>query len=404
MNLYEACLEKFGVITAVMILADFSGFMADFNRANEEELKELIAPLNKDKDTDQIKSFVLEETGVETFGISTIGQAMLTAYAAYANSYVAFKHSFNMLVSGEEYEENQVMAFWGLYADNTDFQHIDFHIMFYDNAFHSIYTIKSSMSLILFEAAHDYPVLEYDTASKAVFQPGNGKKCFPAKAVFAFLGDEVENYAHTHDGIQIDEFESATRRYPIYECLYNQEKICLCPAPVGSAAAVQVLEYLIAGGVTKIISVGSCGVLEDIPENRFLIPVSALRDEGTSYHYLPPSREVEISKAGINAIESALSQKNIPYWEVKTWTTDGFYRETVEMVQYRKEEGCQVVEMECSALAACAKFRKVTWAMLLFSADTLADPHKYQEREWGKTSISIALELALDAVLSVVEE
>ena len=141
---------------------------------------------------------------------------------------------------------------------------------------------------------HDYPVLEYDTASKAVFQPGNGKKCFPAKAVFAFLGDEVENYAHTHDGIQIDEFESATRRYPIYECLYNQEKICLCPAPVGSAAAVQVLEYLIAGGVTKIISVGSCGVLEDIPENRFLIPVSALRDEGTSYHYLPPSREGEI--------------------------------------------------------------------------------------------------------------
>lgn len=55
-------------------------------------------------------------------------------------------------------------------------------------------------------------------------------------------------------------------------------------------------------------------------------------------------------------------------------------------------------------MAACAKFRKVTWAMLLFSADTLADPHKYQEREWGKTSISIALELALDAVLSVVEE
>lgn len=101
---------------------------------------------------------------------------------------------------------------------------------------------------------------------------------------------------------------------------------------------------------------------------------------------------------------SGLLQLYNPYWEVKTWTTDGFYRETVEMVQYRKEEGCQVVEMECSALAACAKFRKVTWAMLLFSADTLADPHKYQEREWGKTSISIALELALDAVLSVVEE
>ena len=92
------------------------------------------------------------------------------------------------------------------------------------------------------------------------------------------------------------------------------------------------------------------------------------------------------------------------YQEVFTWSTDGFFRETKEKVAYRKAEGCSVVEMECSALAACAKFRKVTWAMLLFSADTLADPHKYQEREWGKTSISIALELALDAVLSVVEE
>lgn len=154
MNLYEACLAKFGMITAVMILTDFSNLMADFHRANAEELKGLIDPLNEDKDDNQIKSFILEESGYDEFGISTIGQAMLSAYVAYADCYVAFKHSFNMLASGEEYEEDQVMAFWGLYASNMDFQHIDFHIMFFENAFHSIYTIKSSMSLILFEAAH----------------------------------------------------------------------------------------------------------------------------------------------------------------------------------------------------------------------------------------------------------
>ena len=154
MSLYEACLAKFGVITAVMILTDFSNFMADFNRANEEELKGLIDPLNEDKDDNQIKSFILEESGYDEFGTSTIGQSMLSAYAIYADCYVAFRHSFNMLASGEEYEEDQVMAFWGLYASNMDFQHIDFHIMFFEDAFHSIYTIKSSMSLILFEAAH----------------------------------------------------------------------------------------------------------------------------------------------------------------------------------------------------------------------------------------------------------
>lgn len=214
------------------------------------------------------------------------------------------------------------------------------------------------------------------------------------------IGSGVQYESRVSLGYLNQSFQNAVMEGVLYGCeqgLYGWKvtdcKICfeygLYYSPVSTPADFRLLSPIVLG---------------DIPENRFLIPVSALRDEGTSYHYLPPSREVEISKAGINAIESALSQKNIPYWEVKTWTTDGFYRETVEMVQYRKEEGCQVVEMECSALAACAKFRKVTWAMLLFSADTLADPHKYQEREWGKTSISIALELALDAVLSVVEE
>lgn len=154
MSLYETCLAKFGVVTAVMILTDFSTFIADFIRENEEELKGPIALMNEDKDTNRVKSFILEKTGFDEFGVSTTGQALLSAYAAYADCYVAFKHSFNMLVSDEEYEEDQVMAFWGLYASNTDFQHIDFHIMFFDDSFHSIYTIKSSMSLILFEAAH----------------------------------------------------------------------------------------------------------------------------------------------------------------------------------------------------------------------------------------------------------
>jgi len=154
LKLYEACLAKFGVVTAVMIITDFSNFMADFNRANEDELKGMIDPLNADRDTNEIKSFILKESGYDEFGVMTIGQAMLSAYVYYADCYVAFKHSFNMLASGDEYEEDQVMAFWGLYASNIDFQHIDFHIMFFDNAFHSIYTIKSSLSLIMFEAAH----------------------------------------------------------------------------------------------------------------------------------------------------------------------------------------------------------------------------------------------------------
>lgn len=153
MNFYEAMKEKLDIVTAIMVLTDFSNLMADFNRASDEELKALLDSLDA-TETHQIKSYILENTGFEEYGISTIGQALLSAYAGFANCYVPFKHSFDMLASGADYEEDQVMAFGNLYADNINFQHIDFHIMFFDNAFHSVYTIKSAMSLILFEAAH----------------------------------------------------------------------------------------------------------------------------------------------------------------------------------------------------------------------------------------------------------
>lgn len=89
------------------------------------------------------------------------------------------------------------------------------------------------------------------------------------------------------------------------------------------------------------------------------------------------------------------------YQEVITWSTDGFFRETKEKVEYRKSEGCSVVEMECSALSACATFRKATWGMILYTADSLADVDKYDERHWGGNAYEYALTLCLDAVLAI---
>ena len=62
---------------------------------------------------------------------------------------------------------------------------------------------------------------------------------------------------------------------------------------------------------------------------------------------------------------------------------DGFFRETKEKVTYRKSEGCSVVEKEGFALAACAAFRSATWGMLLYTADSLADVQRYDQRHWG---------------------
>lgn len=170
---------------------------------------------------------------------------------------------------------------------------------------------------------------------------------------------------------------------------------------MGAAAAAQLLDFLIAYGVREIISAGSCGALEVFPEGAFLVPRKALRDEGASYHYAPPSRFIDVDEKARSAIEKTILEHGMQYLEVVTWSTDGFYRETKEKVAYRKAEGCATVEMECSALAACAKLRGVTWGMILYTADTLADAENYDMRSWGGNAYEFALVLCLDAVLKL---
>lgn len=247
---------------------------------------------------------------------------------------------------------------------------------------------------------NEIPILEFDTEQTAVLNPAHENLGLelPKKCVFAFLGTYIDEYAHKTDSRQVSTFVSATKHYPIYITKYKGEEIVLCQAPVGAAPAVQILDWLIGYGVREIISAGSCGALEAFPERTFLVPSKALRDEGTSYHYAPPSRFIEINESARNAIKRTILEHGMKYQEVITWSTDGFFRETKQMVAYRKSEGCAVVEMECSALAACAHFRAATWGMILYTADSLADVNKYDGRNWGGNAYEYALTLCLDTV------
>ena len=247
---------------------------------------------------------------------------------------------------------------------------------------------------------HAIPILEFDDNPQAVIMPNHEglDLQLPKKCIYAFLEEEIDRYAQEIEAECVGEFVSATKTYPVYVIDYKGEKVCLAQAPVGSAPAAQFMDWLIGYGVEQIISTGTCGVLADIEENAFLVPVRALRDEGASYHYAPPSRYMDVNVEAISAIEQVLEQLGVPYEEVMTWSTDGFYRETAEKVAYRKEEGCAVVEMECAALAAVAQLRGVVWGQLLFTADSLADLENYDSRDWGSEAFDKALELCLEIV------
>ena len=173
---------------------------------------------------------------------------------------------------------------------------------------------------------HAIPILEFDDNPQAVLMPtheGLDLK-LPKKVHLCILEEEIDRYAQEAGADCVGEFVSATKAYPVYVINYKGETICLTQAPVGSAPAAQFMDWLIGYGVEQIISTGTCGVLADIEENAFLVPVRALRDEGTSYHYVAPSRYMEMQIEAVSAIEQVLEQRGIPYEEVMTWTTDGF--------------------------------------------------------------------------------
>ncbi len=247
---------------------------------------------------------------------------------------------------------------------------------------------------------HELPILEYDDNPQAVLMPNRkGLYRFPEYAVFPFLENEIDRFAAENGCPVIGEFETITKTFPVYEYVHCGKKIAVAQAPLGSSAAVQFLDFLIGYGCRKIVSAGSCGALVDLAENEFLVPDEALRDEGTSYHYLPPARTVRLNEGGICAIEAALEENGVAYRRCKTWTTDGFYRETRDMVAYRKEEGCAVVEMECAGLAACAEFRGAVFGQMLYTADSLANVESHDDRDWGQASMGPAMRLCLDAVV-----
>lgn len=171
---------------------------------------------------------------------------------------------------------------------------------------------------------------------------------------------------------------------PVYAVQVHNGEVALFQPGLGAPAAAKNLEKVIALGCNTFIACGGAGVLDrDIPLGHVIVPRSAVRDEGTSYHYLPPGREVEAHPDAIRALEHVLEVHHVPYLVSKTWTTDAFYRSTPEKLRTRKAEGCLTVDMECSAFYAVARFRGAVFAQLLYGGDDLGS-ERWDSRDWTK--------------------
>jgi uridine phosphorylase len=221
----------------------------------------------------------------------------------------------------------------------------------------------------------DYPILEFDPNPQAIIEPGKivKRKDMPEHCVVCFFAEVIEKVAREHNAREIAHDRSEMGTHPIYEIAVDGRRLAFFHPGVSAPLAAGMLEAVIAFGCRKFIACGGGGVLDkNIAHGHLIVPASAVRDEGTSYHYLPPSREVAASPEGVAAIVNVLTARRCDHLVAKTWTTDAFYRETPAKVQLRRAEGCLTVEMEAAAFFAVAQFRNVTFAQILYGGDDVS--------------------------------
>jgi len=220
----------------------------------------------------------------------------------------------------------------------------------------------------------EYPILEFDPSPEAFIEPKRviAARDVPAHAVVCFFQDVVTTLIEHHDAKLVHTLRSEIGPHPVYEIDYQGQRLAVFHPGLGSPLAAGLLEEVIALGCTKFIACGGCGVLDSsITMGHVLVPESAVRDEGTSYHYLPPGREVEAGATAVSAIKAVLLAQDVEYLLTKTWTTDAIYRETPVRIAKRRGEGCLCVEMEAAAFFAVAQFRGVEFGQLLYGGDDL---------------------------------
>lgn len=162
---------------------------------------------------------------------------------------------------------------------------------------------------------------------------------------------------------------------------------------IGAPLVAALAEELIAWGAKRLITMAWTGGLQpDLKPGDIVICESAIRDEGTSHHYLPPAKYVPANPELVSELVHALNDQGQPSAIGTTWTTDAPYRETHAEVKFYQKEGVKTVEMEAAALLAVAQVHHVQATSAFVIGDSLA------EIRWQAPQDINIIERSLEAV------
>jgi uridine phosphorylase len=142
---------------------------------------------------------------------------------------------------------------------------------------------------------------------------------------------------------------------------------------IGAPVIAGLTEEFAALGIRQFVLIGMAGGLQDsLRAGSVILSTGAIRGEGVTRHYLPPSETVEASEMLLDRIGAALSKKDIPFDKGITWTTDAPFREMRRDVLEHQAQGVMAVDMEAAAVFGVAKSRGLEACAVFSIADLLA--------------------------------
>jgi uridine phosphorylase len=159
----------------------------------------------------------------------------------------------------------------------------------------------------------------------------------------------------------------------VYRGYLGDKRVTIARAPFGAPGCVALAEELAAFGMQRALFIGYCGSLQPgVRAGDIICPTEAVREEGTSFHYLPADIPAKPHPDIQKLIVEHLRYHKVPYHEGKIWTTDAIYRETQKKVERYQKDGVLGVEMELAALFAFGTVQNVPIGGMLVVTDELA--------------------------------
>ena len=146
---------------------------------------------------------------------------------------------------------------------------------------------------------------------------------------------------------------------------------------MGSPNAATIIDLLTAINPKACLFLGKCGGLRS-DKNKvgdLILPISAVRGEGTSDDYFPPEVPALPSFALQKAISTTIRDFQMDYWTGTVYTTNRrVWEHDTEFKNYLKAIRCMAIDMETATLFISAFFNKISAGALLLVSDMPMTP------------------------------